>query len=160
MTSATFDLLAIRDFDQAVSKARWRDWLSWLVNKNNNLLSFEQIRHTLPFKGQRYLGLQFVPLEKIVGSEGRQREFDRAFFPRQSHSKERWVSIDKAHYKAVPLPPVELIKIDAVYFVIDGHHRISVARARGQEFIDATVTEIETPVSLNMANLKHILPDD
>ncbi len=154
MTSTTFTRLAIRNFDRAVGKAQWRDWLSWLLKKNNNLISFEEIRHTLPLEGQRYLGFQFVPLENVVGSEGRPRDFDRSFFPRQPHSKSRWVSIDKAHYKEVTLPPVELIKIDEVYFVRDGNHRISVARTRGQEFIDAYVTEIDAPISLKMSDLK------
>ena len=154
MTTATFNLLAIKNFDRAVTKAHWRDWFSQLVKKNNNLISLEEIRQTLPFKGQRYVGFQFVPVMNIVGSEGRHRDFDRAFFPRQSHSKSRWVSIDTAHYKAVALPPVELVKIDEVYFVMDGNHRISVARARGQEFIDAYVTEIDTIVSLKISDFE------
>lgn len=143
MTSATFNLWAIEDFDRAVSKAHWRDWLSWLFKRNNNLISFDEIRQTLSFKRQRYLGLQIVPLRNIVGSEGRHRDFDRAFYPRQPYVKDRWMSIDKAHYAEVSLPPVELFKIDGVYFVRDGNHRISVARARGQQFIDAYVTEIK-----------------
>lgn len=154
MTSAVFNRWAARDFDRAVSKAQWRDWLSWLVKKDNDLISFAEIRLTLPSSNQRELGFQFVPLENIVGSEGRPRDFDRAFFPRQSHLKGRWVSIDKAHYKAVSLPPVDLFKIDEVYFVRDGHHRISVARARGQEFIDATVTELNAPVSLKPSDFR------
>lgn len=154
MTSATFNLLAIRDFDRAVNKAHWRDWLSWLIKKNNNLISYEEIRRTLPLSSQRYLGFQFVSLENIVGSEGRHRDFDRNFFPRQSYLKSRWVNIGKARYKEVTLPPVELIKIDEVYFVRDGNHRISVARVRGQEFIDAYVTEIETTISLKISDLK------
>ncbi len=154
MTSAIFNTLAARDFDRAVNKAHWRDWLSWLVKKNNSLISFEDIRQTLPLNGQRYLGFQFVPVKNIVGSEGRHHDFDRAFFPRQTHTKSRWVSIDKAYYKDVTLPPVELFKVDEVYFVRDGNHRISVARARGQEYIDAYVTEIDTPVSLKITDLQ------
>lgn len=154
MTSTTFTRLAIRNFDRAVGKAQWRDWLSWLLKKNNNLISFEEIRHTLPLQGQRYLGFQFVPLDNIVGSEGRPHEFDRTFLPRQRYSQSRWVSIDKAHYKSVTLPPVELIKIDEVYFVRDGHHRISVAWTRSQEFIEAYVIEIDAPISLKIADLK------
>jgi hypothetical protein len=97
-------------------------------------------------KGQHYLGLQIVSLDKIVGSEGHHQDFDRAFFPRQMRSKERWIRIDQAHYAQTPLPPVELAKIDDMYFVRDGNHRVSVARARGQDFIDAYVTEIEASV--------------
>ena len=154
MTSATFNRLAVQDFDQAINKAHWRDWISWLTRRSNNLMSLDVIRRTLPLKAEHYLGLQFVPLDKIVGSEGRYCDFDQAFFPRQSHLKGRWVSIDKAYYRAVSLPPVDLIKIDEVYFVRDGNHRISVARTRGQQFVDAYVTEIETPVSLKISDFE------
>ncbi len=148
-SSTTYNLWAIQDFEQATRKANWRDWFSWLTHKNNNLMSLDEILCCVPVKNQHHLGYQFVPLNKIVGSEGRYREFDRSFLPRQTHTKGRWVSIDKAHYKAVTLPPVELIKIGQDYFVRDGNHRVSVARVRGQEFIDAYVTEIVAPVSFD-----------
>jgi hypothetical protein len=83
---------------------------------------------------------------KLLGGgrfEGRFREFDRAFLPRQLQTRDRWVIIAKAYYEQVTLPPVELLKIGDGYFVRDGNHRISVARSRGQDFVDADVTEIE-----------------
>jgi hypothetical protein len=88
-------------------------------------------------------------VESIVGSLGRFRDFDRAFLPRQSKTRERWMSIDMAHYGQVILPPVELYKIGDVYFVKDGNHRVSVARERGQLYMDAYITEIDIPVSLS-----------
>jgi hypothetical protein len=138
-----FNRLALQDFERAARKAFWRDWISRLTRKSNDLLPFDQLRQRLPFKGRHYLGWQVVPLDRIVGSEGRYRDFDRAFFPRQTQTRDRWVSIDKAYYEEAPLPPVELFKIGEVYFVRDGNHRVSVARARGQDFIDAYVTKIE-----------------
>ncbi|MCL4295523.1 MAG: hypothetical protein KJ077_07340 [Anaerolineae bacterium] len=146
------DQLALQDFAHAVHRALWRDWLSWLIRKNNNLLPFEQVRRHLSFKGQHQRGLCAVPLDKIVGSVNRYHDFDRAFFPRQSRTRDRWLSINKAYYQDIALPPVELLKVGEIYFVSDGHHRISVARARGQEFIDASVTEIDTsgPILLNL----------
>jgi hypothetical protein len=147
MTATTFHQRAFDDYERAVYQARWRDWLSWFTRKCNNLLAFEQIRPCLAHRQQHALGLKIVPLDKIGGSEGRVRDFDRAFFPRQLHTKERWLSIDRAFYAEVPLPPVELVKVGDIYFVVDGHHRISVARARGQEFVDAHVTEIDLPNS-------------
>ncbi|MDX1520852.1 MAG: hypothetical protein R3264_04440 [Anaerolineae bacterium] len=142
MTSTIINQRAVRDFERARSKAFWRGLVSRLTRKCNDLLPFDQMRQSLWLKGQRYLGLQVVPLDKIVGSEGRYRDFDRAFLPRHAHTVARWISIDKAHYEQVLLPPVDLFKIGEIYFVQDGNHRISVARARGQEFIDALVTEI------------------
>ncbi len=146
MITTTVSQLAYDDFERAMYKAWWRDWISWLTRKCNDLLSFDQIRADLPSNGQHMIGLQVVPLDKIVGSEGRIHDFDRAFFPRKIHTRERWVSIAKAFYAEVPLPPVDLFNIGERYFVVDGHHRVSVARARGQNFMDAHVTEVGTPM--------------
>lgn len=99
MTTLISSQLALRDFEHAMYKAFWRDLLSWLTRKCNHLLSLDQICQCLPFIRQRYLGLQVVCLDKIVGSAGRYHEFDRAFFPRHPHLKDRWMSINKAYYK-------------------------------------------------------------
>ena len=152
--SATFSLVAIRNFERATRKANWRDRLSWLTRSDNDLMSLDEILRCLPVKNRHYLGFQFVLVGKIVGSEGRYHEFDRAFLPRQFHTKDRWINVDKAHYKAISLPPVELLKIGQNYFVRDGNHRVSVARMHGQEFIDAYVTEISTPASLEGVSLE------
>jgi hypothetical protein len=139
--------LALQDFKRALRQVFWQDLLSWLTRKSNNLLSFDQIRQGLPIKGQHSLGLQVVLLDKIVGTEERQRshDFDRTFLPRYSHLQERWISIYQAYAEQVTLSPVELLKLGEVYFVRDGHHRVSAARVWGQDFIDAIVTEVEVP---------------
>ncbi|GAB4445747.1 MAG: hypothetical protein Fur0044_41990 [Anaerolineae bacterium] len=148
---STFHQLALHDFTQASRRAAWRDWLSWLTQKSNTLLPFEQVRQQLSFKGQHSRGFQTVPLDKIVGSVNRYLDFDRAFYPRQIRTRDRWLSIDRAYYSEVALPPVELLKIGEMYFVSDGHHRVSVARVWGQEFIDALVTEIDTVAPVETA---------
>lgn len=145
-----FDPRAQQDYERAIRKALWRTVSAWFTGQNNELLPFEEVRHRLPFKGQRYVGLRQVPIEQVVGSLGRYRDFDRAFLPKQIRTRDRWVSIDTAHYSEIPLPPVELYKMGEIYFVKDGHHRVSVASERGQAFIDAYVTEIDIPVSLTL----------
>ena len=90
--------------------------------------------------GRHLTKLQFVPIEDIEGSEGRSRDFDAQFRPLRKHIQERWINIAIARTKGVQLPPVDLIQIGEKYFVRDGHHRISVARAQGQVVIDAMVT--------------------
>jgi len=140
--------LAKGDFERAVGRAFWRKVISWLSRRSNDLLPFDMVRDHMPIKGQHYLGLKQVEIKKIVGSTGRYMDFDRAFLPVQTHTRERWVNIDKAHYDQVELPPVELYKMGDIYFVKDGNHRVSVAREWGQEFIDAYVTEIKIPVPL------------
>lgn len=143
-----FDQMANQDFERAVFKGFWRKILALLKGENNQLLPFDEIRSQLPIRGQHDIGMQEVPIEKIVGSVGRYHDFDRAFLPIQTRTKDRWVNIDKAHYAQVSLPAVELFKIGEIYFVKDGNHRISVARDRGQVFVDAHVTEIDIPVVL------------
>ena len=138
----SIEQMASQDYERALFKAAWRKILTRLRGESNELLPFEQVREQLPFRGQRYIGMHEVPVDKIVGSMGRYRDFDRAFLPRQKRTRGRWINIDKAHYSDVILPPVELYKMGEVYFVIDGNHRVSVARQRGQKDIDAHVIEI------------------
>jgi hypothetical protein len=149
---------ATHDYEHALFKATWRKILARLKGESNELLPFEQVREQLPFRGQHYIGMKEVPVDQIIGSMGRYRDFDRAFLPRQKRTRGRWINIDKAHHADVILPPVELYKIGDIYFVIDGNHRVSVASERGQLFIDAHVIEIETPVpittDMDMADLE------
>jgi hypothetical protein len=84
-------------------------------------------------------GLRAVPLEQIRGSEGRTDDFDRDFHPLQEHTRSRWLSVAAAGRRGQALPPVDLIQVGDVYFVRDGHHRISVACTIGQKAIDAKV---------------------
>ena len=85
-------------------------------------------------------GVQQIPLEQIRGSEGRMQDFDRDFNPRHKRMRDRWLSVFNAWERGVSLPPVELIQVGDIYYVRDGHHRISVARAHGLHYIDAEVT--------------------
>jgi len=144
----SLEQMASQDYDRALFKAAWRKILTRLKGESNELLPFEEVREQLPFRGQRYIGMHEVSLDKIVGSMGRYRDFDRAFLPRQKRTRGRWINIDKAHYEDVILPPVELYKIGEVYFVIDGNHRVSVARERGQKDVDAHVIEIDTTIEI------------
>lgn len=146
-----FDQMAKQDFERAFNRATWRRILGRLTGADSQLLPYDEVRARLPLRGQHYIGLQQVPIEKIIGSMGRYNDFDRAFLPTQKRTMERWINIDRAHYEDVILPPVELIKIGEIYFVKDGNHRISVANERGQKEVDAYVTEIDIPFELTPA---------
>jgi hypothetical protein len=89
---------------------------------------------------QHFAGEQVVPIDQIKGSEGRTADFDQAFRPLRETTLERWVSIFKARKQGQDLPPVDLVRVGDTFYVRDGHHRISVARALGQQYIDASVT--------------------
>ena len=137
------------DFERALLKGFWRRVENWLRGRPNELLSYHEVRRRLPIQGQRDLGLQQVNVDAIIGSVGRWRDFDRAFFPTQEATRDRWIAISRARYQDVGLPPVELYRLGEVYFVKDGNHRVSVARERGQPFVDAYVTAIDVPLPLS-----------
>ena len=91
--------------------------------------------------GSHHAGIKSVSIDEIVGSEGKSEDFDRSFNARYDRTRTRWMNIAKARLVGRELPPVELIQIERSYFVRDGHHRISVAKALGEDYIDAQVTQ-------------------
>lgn len=135
------------DFARARLKAFWREIQSMIARRPNELVSFEEVKYSLKPFGEFYRGVRTVPIDRIIGSATlRYHDFDRVFLPKQVQTKSRWQRIDEAYYEDVSLPPVQLYQVGDVYFVRDGHHRISVARERGQAFIDAEVIEVKTRV--------------
>src|SRR5574341_1853153 len=145
MTDST-DMRSRADYTAARTKASFRQLLAFLTGRRNDLLSFEQVREKLRIGGPIYRGVQTVSVDHIVGSVNRYKDFDRAFLPRQDFTADRWQRVNRAWYEDVSLPPVLLYKVGEVYFVVDGHHRVSVAREQGQEFIDAEVRECQVKV--------------
>ena len=106
------------------------------------LLCFDDVRKILgAAMGRIYRGLRTVPVGQIGGSVGRCSEFDRDFMPAKASVEERWKRIDRAFRRGEELPAVSLYKVGGFYFVLDGHHRVSVARYYGVEWIEAYVTE-------------------
>ena len=138
--------------EEDFSRARTREFLTrvqgFLDPSRRRLLSLEEVRSILRPEGETYLGMQAVSLDRIVGSEGRYRDFNRYFLPRFDHLRPRWVRVDVAHYKDVTLPPIQLYEAGGLYFVRDGNHRVSVARMQGIQAIDAEVISLNTKVSL------------
>jgi hypothetical protein len=142
------DVTTQSDFKRARRKAFLAGLLDMVLRRPGNLIPFDEVRQRLNIRGQRYLGHRIVPVSKIVGSEGRYADFDRRFLPRRDETQRRWRSIDGALRSDVVLPPVELYKLDDIYFVKDGNHRVSVAREIGQMELDAYVTELLVDVPL------------
>ena len=137
------------DFNRAKKKATFGEIFSLLNPEKKDLLSFHDIRELIKPKAEFYRGVQSVPLDKIVGSEGRYTDFNRAYLPRREHLRNRWKSIDEAALRDRILPPIKLFQIGDIYFVRDGNHRVSVARTRGQIDIDAEITELTTEIPLS-----------
>lgn len=112
------------------------------------MLPFEEVVEALGRTGQHDLGLRVVPLDAIVGTVDRAVDFDRGFRPTSARLRSRWERIASAQRRGESLPPVSLFKIGDLYFVRDGHHRVSVAKSLGRQDIDAYVTEVTTRLRL------------
>ena len=138
----------LHQFEEARRKAFIAGIFDTLLRQSGNMLSLDEVRARLKVRGQRFLGLQTVPVDRIIGSEGRYIDFDRRFLPRSGKLKRRWAEIHALAQQMATLPPVDLYKIGDAYFVRDGNHRVSVARQIGQKEIDAYVTELLVDVPL------------
>jgi hypothetical protein len=115
------------------------------------VLPYEEVVAALGFVSEHRAGLSVVALDAIVGSVGRAREFDRSFRPTSGRVRSRWEHIAAMVRRGESLPPVDLMRIGEIYFVRDGHHRVSVARALGRTDIDAYVTDVQTRVGAEKA---------
>jgi hypothetical protein len=123
----------------------------------NVILPFDEVVEALGRRGERRLGLQTIPLDSIVGTVDRSREFDRAFRPTSGRVRPRWERIAEATRKGQEMPPIDVYRIGELHFVKDGHHRVSVAREHGHEVIDAYVTEVITELGADRAIRLHDL---
>ncbi|HMU91686.1 MAG TPA: hypothetical protein PKE35_01260 [Anaerolineales bacterium] len=143
------------------SRARFKSFINQAIavlkgQRPTTLLSYDDVKEKLHIGGPIYRGVKTIRVEQIAGSLNRYHEFDRAFLPREDQLASRWQKVDRAFYQDVNLPPVVLYKVGEVYFVVDGHHRVSVAREQGQEFIEAEIRECATRVNLT----PNIQPED
>jgi hypothetical protein len=140
---------ASTDFSRARRRHRLADLAARLRREPddvNVILPFDEVVEALGKRGERRLGLQTIPLDSIVGTVDRTREFDRAFRPTSRRLRRRWEGIAKAIRRGESMPPIRVYRLGDLHFVEDGHHRVSVARQLGLDVIEANVTEIVTEV--------------
>ncbi|MCB0195193.1 MAG: universal stress protein, partial [Anaerolineae bacterium] len=147
---------AIRDFHRVRQKAAMQDLVAAITGKSDDLLDYNEVYEQL--KGGQAIdrGLQDIPLDAIVGSVGRCTEFTRTFLPRAKGDIRRWAEVKTAIVEQGRFRPINVYQIDQVYFVLDGNHRVSIARQEGHPTIQAYVTEIKTDVPLT----PDVQPDD
>jgi hypothetical protein len=113
----------------------------------SSMLPFEEVVRALGRRAEHDLGVQTIALDSIVGSVDRRvGDFDRAFRPASTQTRGRWERIAAARRRGEAMPPIDVYRISGLHFVKDGHHRVSVARALGDETIEADVREVETEV--------------
>jgi hypothetical protein len=140
-------LRAREDFDSARAKAFRRSIRATLTRRSRRLLSLDRVLEAAGLEGKAFGGVREIPLDKIVGSaaaDAKAADFDPGFLPVSRRLRDRWTRIYTAMVEGDELPPIDVYKLDDAYFVIDGHHRVSVARNLGRDVINARVVEMRT----------------
>lgn len=152
---AESDFLRARRHQTLSQLARWLRTEDGAAAQES--LSFTDAVEALGRRGERRRGLQVIPVEQIVGSVDKVRDFDRRFRPTSDRSRQRWEQISRKTREGHSFPPIEVYQLGNLYFVSDGHHRVSVARAMGTREIEANVTEIETVIDTDGIGGRHDL---
>jgi nucleotide-binding universal stress UspA family protein len=140
--------MAIQDFQSARQKAGMQEILARLRGKSNQLLSYDEVAEKLNLRARAESGTRTIPLDAIVGSVGRYTDFTRTFLPLRANDQGRWARVKAAMEEGAGLPPIEVYKVGDVYFVIDGNHRVSIARQNGSKTIEARVIEVQTRIPI------------
>jgi nucleotide-binding universal stress UspA family protein/uncharacterized ParB-like nuclease family protein len=140
---------SITEFHKARQKAAVQRIMGRLTGRSVELLSFDEVASKLRVTNRVNRGLQTIPVDAIVGSVGRYTDFTRTFLPRLASDSQRWASVKSAAVHVGELPPIDVYQIGEAYFVLDGNHRVSIARQQGVNFIEAQVTEVRTKVPLS-----------
>lgn len=143
-------LWAREDFDTARARAFRRAIAGILSRRARRLPSIAPSLKVVGFEGESYGGLQDIPLDKIVGSvapESKTADFDASFLPINPRLRDRWINVYEAMVTA-DVPPIDVYKVDDRYYVIDGHRRVSVARALERPTIRARVVNVRTRAPL------------
>ena len=139
---------ASEDFNRAKNKAKLQGIMSALKWRSNELMPLYEVTSIIKPRSETYLGMRTIPVDKVIGSEGRYHDFSSAFYPKKEMLRRRWESVDNARINDVPLPAISVYSLGVYYFVRDGNHRVSVAKSQGVEFIDAEVVELDTQIPI------------
>lgn len=141
---------AIEDFKRARAKAQLQQFWSAITQDRQALLAYDEISKKLHAKGLSSKGLREIPVQSIVGSVNRYQDFNRNFLPLHRKDIQRWAGVKAMMTSpgSAGLPPIRVYQLGEAYFVLDGNHRVSIAREMGIDTIEAYVTEIRSPVVL------------
>jgi hypothetical protein len=130
-------------YQKTVQQGKRQKLLATVTGRSASLPAIDVLTRGQTVRNQRHLGSKLVRIADIQASEDRSGDFDRSFHPLETHTRSRWLSIAVARLNGQAMPAVDLIKVGNAYAVRDGHHRISVAKALGEDYIDAQVTAWE-----------------
>ncbi|BDG19776.1 transcriptional regulator [Thermus thermophilus] len=141
------ELQAETEAERLERRAKLHELLHRLRGEPNVLLPFHQALALRP-RGERHLGLRTIEVDKVVGSVDRYEDFDHRFLPKTPHTLERWKRLRALQLAGAEFPPIEVYQVGEAYFVKDGNHRVALAKATGQKFIDAHVIALDVPVPI------------
>ncbi|VVJ24636.1 Transcriptional regulator [Amycolatopsis camponoti] len=133
--------------------SRLSTWLRREPDDVNIMLPFHEVVEALGYAGEHRIGLRVIKLDSIVGTVDRSRDFDRRFRPTTGRVRERWERLALAARRGEEIPPIEVYRVGELHFIIDGHHRVSVALAQGLSTIEAFVTVVRT--KLDPSGIRH-----
>ena len=139
---------SVSNFNNALFRSFFKSVYKKLKKQDDYLPDLGSIVEITKAKNEHYIGLREIPVDNIIGSEARYEDFDKDFLPKKAELQSRWSAIDSIMQQDKALPPIAVFMIGDYYFVRDGHHRVSVAKTRGQVYIDAEVTEYHIDVPL------------
>ncbi len=130
---------AVSVYHRLLWQAHLRRVLGKVFGRTQGLLDLDDVRGTKAVEAMHEAGVVTVEISKIRGSECRVCDFDDRFLPLTNSNGQRWASVYAARLCGESLPAVSLVQVGDTYYVRDGHHRISVARLMGEEYIEADV---------------------
>ncbi len=131
-------------FEKAQRKKRVRRLGEFVKQEDTQeLLPLGEVTSRLRLFQQSYVGIRDIPIDKIVGTVDRGRDFDRELLPRRPELADRWKRVEQA-FPQGGFPPIVVYQVNDSYFVVDGHHRVAIAKQRGATLIEAEVTRIKT----------------
>ncbi len=140
--------IARDDFRRARRLAATNEIIRKLRGQPVDLLPFDEVSQHIHAQDGHQRGLQHIPLEAIVGSVGRYADFTRDFLPRSGALQERWARVKSKFHNLEDMPPIQVYQVGEVYFVLDGNHRVSIAKEHGATHIRAYVTELESTIQI------------
>jgi Alpha amylase, catalytic domain len=138
-----------RDFERARHRSNWNRVLAFFKGKPSLLLPFDLVRSQIDVRSAAYEGIREIEIESVIGSVNRYHEFDREFLPKTAISADRWSNVRKMFDSDVGFPPIKVYQMGEAFFVVDGNHRVSVARQLRIKTIEAEVVHYRTNVPID-----------
>jgi len=138
-----------RDFERARRRSNWNRVLGFFKGKPSLLLPFDLVQSQIDVKSISYAGIQEIDVESVIGSVDRYHDFDREFLPKTAESADRWSRVRRMFDSDVGFPPIQVYRVGEAFFVVDGNHRVSVARQLGMKAIEAEVINYHSNVRID-----------